>query len=78
MAVGFAHQWYKGKVDNEDTEADREEQQGFIFLGNGQVYEKTAYPPHNNNIPLEIVYSGCVEGSVQHVQYFIYCHGKDL
>ena len=78
MTMREPHQGNKWKVDNKDTKPDREKQQGFIFLGNGQVYEKATYPPHNNDIPMEIKYSGCVEGPIQHVQYFITRHGKIL
>jgi len=64
--------------DNKYSETDREEQERFIFFCNGKVYEHAAHGPHNDDIPLEVEYPGCMEGTMQHVQYFISRHVEIL
>ncbi len=44
------HEWCEGKIDNENTKTNRKQEQGFVFFGNGQVYEKQADPPHDDEL----------------------------
>jgi hypothetical protein len=74
MAVGIPHQRDKWKVDDEDSEADWKKEEGFIFLGYGQIDKQASHDPHDDNIPLEVEYPRRVEDAVQHVQDFVDRH----
>lgn len=51
------HERGQGKIDHEDTKTNRQEQQRFELLGNGQIDKERTDGPHHYLTPFQIWYA---------------------